>query len=143
MKILNCKSNREDRQGGFTLIEILIAMTVFTIGILAIATLQYTTTRNNTMGNLLTQATMLARARIERLKNQDINSAALAPGNYNDSNNPVNDRGQPGGIYTRTWSVANLGTSTSARQITVTVRWNRNGKNRRVTLTSVTRGNGT
>ena len=57
--------------------------------------------------------------------------------------NPVTADGNPGGIFTRAWTVSNpLGGSTS-RRVNVTVSWKRQGGNRSVVLTSITRGNGT
>ena len=125
---------------GFTLIEVLIAMAIFAIGILAVASLQLSNTKNNTTGNITTQATMLARQKLEELKTvPDVTT--LTSGT--DPNNPLDADGNTGGIYNRKWNVSNpLGGSTS-RQISVTVSWNRRGQNRSVVLESITRGNGT
>jgi prepilin-type N-terminal cleavage/methylation domain-containing protein len=127
------------KNSGFTLIEVLIAMAIFAIGILAVGSMQLSNTKNNTTGNITTQATMLARQKIEELKTvSDVTT--LTSGT--DPNNPIDVDGNPGGLYTRGWSVANpLGGSTT-RQITVTVSWNRRGQNRSVVLESITRGNG-
>ena len=126
---------------GFTLIEVLIAIAIFSVGILAVAKMQYWNVRNNTTGNMTTQATMLARQQMEALKSQDIED--LTTGTTPDPNNPIDEDGNPGGIYTRQWRVTNPLGGTSSRQIQVTVSWNRNGQNRSVVLTSITRGNGT
>jgi type IV pilus assembly protein PilV len=128
------------RNRGFTLIEVLIAMAIFAIGILAVASMQLSNTKNNTTGNITTQATMLARQKLEELKTVG-DVTTLTSGT--DPNNPMDADGNTGGIYNRQWSVSNpLGGSTS-RQITVTVSWNRRGQNRTVVLESITRGNGT
>ena len=133
-----CGLTRNNR--GFTLMEILIAVAIFSIGILAVAKLQLWNVKNNTTGNITTMATMLGRAQIEELKGvSDVTT--LADGA--DPNNPVDADGNPGGIFTRTWTVTNpLGGSTT-RRIDVTVSWNRQGQNRSVVLTTITRGNGT
>jgi len=113
---------------GFTLLEAVMAMAIFSIGILAVGSMQLWNTKNNTTGNTTTQATMLARQKIEELKTVS-DLTALANGN------------DTIGIYTRTWEPSNL-TGTS-RKLTVTVSWSRQGKNHSVELESVTRGNGT
>ena len=123
---------------GFTLIETLIAMAIFAIGILAVGSMQIWSVRNNTTGNITTQATQLARAQMEELKSvSDVTT--LTSGS--DPNNPIDEDGNAGGIYNSTWGVA-AGPGTNSREITVTVSWSRLGQNRSVVLTSITRGNG-
>lgn len=125
---------------GFSLIELLIALSILAMGMLAAASMNYSAVRNNTNGNVYTQANMLAKGLLESLKSQDIDSAALAPGTYSDAN-PVNENGQPGGIYLRTWDIANYGSQ--SRQITVTVQWQTVvGGPRSVVIRSNTQGNG-
>ncbi len=124
---------------GFSLIEMLIAMSVLALGMLAAASMQYSAVRNNTSGNVSTQASMLAKAQLEMLKNQDIDSTVLEPGDYSDAT-PIDDNGNPGGIYNRSWNIANLGTS--ARRLTVTVQWTKFGNARQLVVRSNTKGSG-
>lgn len=123
---------------GFTILELLIAMSILAVGILGTTKMQWWTVRNNTTGNVITQANMLAQTQVETLKNQDIST--LVPGTYYDSNNPVKEDGKAGGIYNRSWTIANY--SAFSRQITVKIGWTRLGGARSVVLTSLTRGNG-
>ena len=127
------------RANGFSLIELLIAMSVLAFGMLAAASMQYSTVRNNTQGNVSTQASMLAKAQLEMLKNQDIDSAVLAPGDYNDPS-PIDENGNSGGIYNRSWRIEPLGAA--ARRIRVTVQWIKFGKPRSVVVRSNTKGSG-
>jgi len=131
---------------GYLMLEILVAVAIFSIGFLAVGSLIVSTTRNNTTGNIITQATMLAARQLERLKDTT-NIADLAPGTYADTGK-IDDQGNPGGIYTRSWTIAlvpkdPLPPNNSARSIQVRVSWNRLGQNRTVALTTITRGNGT
>ena len=126
-------------QKGLSLIELMIAMSVLALGMLAAASMQYSAVRNNTTGNVNTQAAMLAEAQLEILKNQDIDSAALAPGDYSDPT-PIDENGNPGGIYNRSWRIDPLGAS--ARRIRVTVQWSKFGDPRSVVLRTNTKGSG-
>ena len=92
---------------GYLMLEILMAVAIFSVGFLAVGTLIISTTRNNTTGNIITQATMLAAEKLQNLKDTaDI--ATLAAGTYTDPGNPIDDQGTPGGIYTRSWTIAPL-----------------------------------
>ena len=127
-------------QAGLTLIETLIALAIFSIGILGVAQLQIWNIKNNTTGNITTQATMLARTQLEELKNiSDVTSLT----NGADANNPIDANGNAGGIYTRSWTISNPHGGSMSRQIQVTVSWNRRGQNRSIVLTTITKGNGT
>ena len=128
---------RASRQRGFTMVELLIAMAILSIGMLAAVSMQFSTARNNTSGNVFTQANMLAMSQLEILKNLDLSQ--LIPGAYNDPA-PIDENGQPGGIYSRSWTITDIGTG--ARALTVIVQWNRKGRTDRVEVSSNTRGNG-
>lgn len=126
---------------GFSLIELLIALAVLAFGMLAAASMQYSAIRNNTKGNIYTQANMLAKTKLEYLKNLDIDSDELIA-NATPYADPtlIDDTEQPGGIYSRQWLIEDLGDQ--ARTITVTVQWTRLGETRSVQLVSNTRGGG-
>ena len=126
-------------QNGFSLIEMLIAISVMALGMLAAASMQYSAVRNNTTGNTSTEATMLAKSQLEMLKNHDIGSTSLAVGNYVDPTR-VDANGNPGGIYSRAWRIDPLGTT--ARRISVTVQWTKFGRSRTVSVRSNTMGSG-
>jgi Tfp pilus assembly protein PilV len=125
---------------GYMMVEALICIAIFAVGFLAVATLVFSATRNNTNGNLLTQANMLARKQLELLKSTpDITT--LLNGTFSDG--PWDGSGNPGGIYTRSWTIQDaLGFNTS-REIQVTVNWAWRGRNRSVVLSTLTKGNGT
>ena len=132
-----------DGCAGFLIVEVMIAMAVFLVGFLAVGALVGSTARNNTNGNILTQATMLAAEALEDFKNTPDISTLAVGGPYQDANNPIDERGNAGGIYSRSWTVSDpIGENTS-RRIEVTVSWARLGQSRAVTLTTITKGKGT
>ncbi|MBW2364914.1 MAG: prepilin-type N-terminal cleavage/methylation domain-containing protein [Deltaproteobacteria bacterium] len=83
---------------GFTLIEALIALAIFSIGILGVATMQITAINSNTIARLQTEAAALATNRMERLHRLDYTDANL-------SNGPHGPETE--GAYRVAWSVVN------------------------------------
>ena len=129
------KPDPASNQYGFSLIEMMIAMAILALAMLAAATMQLGSIRNNASGNMVTQASMLGKAQMEVLKNTpDIEDIA----NGDEFN--LDADGQPGGIYNRSWRVVNRGAT--ARRITVTVEWIKRGKSRSIIISSNTRVNG-
>lgn len=64
-------SNSRSIQRGFTLLEVVVAMSIFVIGILATVQMGFFAVRNVTSGNIVTQATLLAQSRMEQIKNTE------------------------------------------------------------------------
>ena len=81
---------------GFSLIEVLISMAIFAIGITAVAALQYKTVGGNARGRMITEATVLAEQRMEQI--MQVLSTSLVNGTtYTDTSIPP---------YTVTWVVS-------------------------------------
>jgi len=124
-------------QRGLSLIEVAIAMGVFSIGSLTVSQLLILSLLNNNIGNQITQATMLAETQMETLKNTgDVTTLV------NSVESSIDQYGQPGGVYTRTTTITNPLGGNYSRQAVVTVRWISKGRLRRVLLSSFTHGNG-
>jgi len=62
--------NRETkrREAGFTLIEVLIAIVILSVGLLSLAQMMALATRSNALSGRMTSSTALAREQLERLK---------------------------------------------------------------------------
>jgi type IV pilus assembly protein PilV len=84
---------RFTNNGGFTLLEILIAVVVLSIGLLGIAGLQALGQQSNHSAYLRSQATALAYDMIDRMR---ANSAGVASGNYNAIDTTANTYTDPG-----------------------------------------------
>ena len=117
------------------MVEVLMAMAVFSIGFLAVGTIAISTTGNNTTGNIITQATMLAREKIEFLKSLPIEQ-------LEDQCAQGIEPERLAGLFKRICMV-DTSFSGSAHIIKVKVSWHKQGKDREVVLKTLTRGNGT
>jgi len=131
---------------GFTLIEILIAIAIFAIGFLAIASVQLYNVKNNTTGNVTTISAMLARQKLEEIKSvSDITDLDDSP--YNDSPCPGDPEKidlagnlDPDGVFRRCWDISEF-SNPNWRMVRVEV-YRAGNEERRVVLESITRGNG-
>ena len=118
---------RLKKQDGFTLIEVLIALTIFAVGLLAIAAMQTSAIRMNSTGNRVTELSTLGIDRLENLMSLPYSNPLLAVGGpYSDPAHP------PPAGYNVNWTVAN-GPTTNTKSITMTV----TGHGRTLTLRSI------
>jgi type II secretory pathway pseudopilin PulG len=141
MEKTQINSTAPKHSDGYMLIEALIAIAIFSIGFLAVATLVLTATRNNTNGNILTQANMLARQTLEQVKNTpDITTLPSGPTTNTESG--IDADGNPGGIYTRTTKIEDILGFNSSRSIEVSVSWQWRGRNRSIVMSTITKGKG-
>jgi type II secretion system protein I len=94
------KQKMQRNTKGFTLIEVLIGMAIFSIGILAVAAMQMTATNGNASARRITEATALAENQIEHLMQLSNDHADLNP-----ATNPheINH-----GSYTINWNVTDI-----------------------------------
>ena len=126
---------RRSAEGGFSILEVLIGVSIFAIGILAVAKMQYASVRNTTIGNIKSQATMLAHQRMEEIK------ATPFADLVNEVENNIDEEGNPGGIFNRTTTITvpPPPLDAHARQVQIQVQWNAaHGGNRTFTLNSLT-----
>lgn len=138
MSMRRCERQLLDKRG-FTLLEVLIAITIFSIGLLAVATMQVSAIRGNRMGYEVIQATYLAQTQIDTLRDSNI-ATLIAGGPYNDPNNPIDETGANGGTFNRSWVITNR--TANSRDVSVTVTWPQGIDNRQVVLSTITRGGG-
>jgi type IV pilus assembly protein PilV len=108
---------------GYTLIEMMIAISIFAIGFLAIAYMQITASKNNRTGSEITEAATIATDRIEMLMVLDFDNSLLDPANNPHPPAPDNTQGK----YNIQWIVTDTdlngnGTNDS-KVIDMTVSW--------------------
>jgi type IV pilus assembly protein PilV len=98
---------------GFTLIEVLVALVILAVSLLALAGLMTTSTRNTASGGRLTEAATFAQDKLEELR-------AIKWGDVASNSDSVT--GSTGITYTRSWEIG--GTDTDPlKEILVTINW--------------------
>ena len=106
--------NPLSKSKGFTLLEVLVALIILSFALLALAGVMVTTTKNNAVGNYVTETATFAQDKLEELR-------AVKSENLIDGNNTDQRGGSTGINYTRNWNVKTNG---SLKTITINVNWN-------------------
>jgi len=139
------------KQDGWTLIEVLVAIIVLTVGLLAVGTMQISAIRGNFMGGNTSIALTLASERMEDLINRRYDDPFLNDEDTTNNGNlssiaavdfeeNVTDAGTvgAGGFYRRIWNIADTATPwPEMKEITVIVTWQND--RHRVTISSMRR----
>ena len=113
---------------GFTLVEVAAALVILTIGLLALAVLQTTSTKGGFFSNNVTQATILAQDKLEYLTHLSYTNSDLSSGQHNEG-------AVPGAIFSRQYTIAE-DAGNSIKMITVTVQWIDRG-NHNISLSTI------
>jgi type IV pilus assembly protein PilV len=140
-----------NEQKGFTILEVLVAISILTVGLLAVATMQVSAVRGNNLSSNVTVALALAEDKMEYLLVSDYNDPSLqdniagnntnlstiTSGNVDYEELNIDETGDVGGKYRRVWNIANNSPITNNKTITVIVTWNQNKQ--KVSITSIKR----
>ncbi|RJX28452.1 MAG: prepilin-type N-terminal cleavage/methylation domain-containing protein [Desulfurivibrio sp.] len=114
------------RQSGFTLIEVLIAVAIFTIGILAVNAMQTAAIKGNSSANRITESSSWASDRIETLIGLNYSDADLddddGDGTGEDANNDGTD--DDGGNFGLDDTGANADGTSASPDGNYTINWN-------------------
>lgn len=131
-----------EHERGFTIIEVLIAMAIFSIGILAVGSMQITATRGNTSAGKMTSASTIAQNQMEQLLSlnyDDLSSLndANGDGTAGLSGNTAStaDHMAVRGQYNIYWNIAEDDPIRNTKTVEVIVSW-KSGQ-RQVALTTV------
>jgi prepilin-type N-terminal cleavage/methylation domain-containing protein len=128
---------RIEQNQGFTLVEILVAITIFSFAVLGLGIGTVSLTRTNADSHLRASAINVAQARLEELKSMNSTTlAALVTACTSASSTGCNDSFSASGInYDRKWWFAANSPVVGVNRIDVKVDWNSHGS-RSVTFTA-------
>jgi type IV pilus modification protein PilV len=104
------------KEQGFSLLELLIAVAILSVGLLGAAGLQATAINGNLHGNTMSQATVLAQNVVEEIRDADYESV-------NQTNYPVTENNVDGTIFNRSVLIEDNVPLNELKRITVTVSW--------------------
>jgi type IV pilus assembly protein PilV len=97
-------------QRGFTILEVLVGITLFAFGMIALFRLQIAVIQNNSSNSETSQVMALVQSKMEDLMALDYNNAELVDSNGNEEGGLGDvlspDFSQTSGSYTLSWNVA-------------------------------------
>ncbi len=108
---------------GFTLVEVLVALTILAIAMLGFVPMVITTIRAHSFGNKMTRAAELAQDKLEDIRRMEFTDPDISPMAYPWSSTPETFDN----IYERVYSVDLIAANTSIKRITVSVDWRATG----------------
>lgn len=124
------KRNMLKSEKGVSLIEILIAIILFSVGIsFAMRTLPSSNVTTSRARNI-TKASNLSQEKLESLMTLDYAAADLAAGTHNDPDNPIDNN------FFRAWTVVDDSPLAEMKRVSVTVRFETASNDSSVTLSS-------
>jgi len=136
------KMRKGSKEKGFTLLEVIVAISILTFGILAVASMQAASIRGNSFSSSVTEGTTWAGDEVERLMALSWDDPLLqdtdgdgAPGLGDIGGNADNNNVQ--GRYTIYWNVADNTPITNTKTINVIVTWTDRGSQKTVSLQRV------
>lgn len=149
---------------GFTILEVLFAILIFSFGVLAVASMQITSFSGNDRANIGSEATTIASDKLEELMSLNYTDPALLDPDADGTNQDANDDGidelgpdfnfglldedaaadfqenPPGtqGNYQLFWNIAMDEPSVNTKRISVIIRWTgSDGQQHRVIVNSI------
>jgi prepilin-type N-terminal cleavage/methylation domain-containing protein len=117
---------QQDTSRGFSLIEVMIALTFLAVGLLAVAQMIPFGLAGVTQARVRTNAVQAAQERLDTLKAADFDGASLTAGAYSEAD----------GKYTLDWTIADNTPIPKVKRIDLVASWPNASGTQSVTLTT-------
>lgn len=128
-------------QHGFTLLEIMIAIFVFSVGLLGLATMQVSAVRGNNFSETLTEAANLATDRMEKITAAGYDTVADTDDDgadgLNDATVATADDQDVQGLYQIFWNVAEDVPVNNTKTVNIIVTWIERGATRTLVMQGI------
>ncbi len=148
------------QKGGFSLLEVLIAITILSVGVLAVAGMQSTSIKSNYASNRMANAIGLVQEKMEWLMGLGYTDIRLTDNNPSNNGNlttafgtssstggannydgyleqGIDRHGDAGGDFDRFYNVADSTPAPDMKTVAVMIRWQEKGKTRTVALETI------
>ena len=118
---------RRDRQGGFTLLEIMVSMVVLVVGMLGVIALDMTTVKGNRVSRMLDRCVEVVAEEMEDLRGMTTSTIIGLPGTTCTTGTCTNTTyyaditTSDGVVYHRSFSVVDLTNQVTLKLVTATV----------------------
>ena len=123
--------------GGFTLLEVIVAMLLLGIALLGLMALQIRSVRSNSFSNCMTVASCFARNQVETLRSQSADDwDSLSDGTFTDTVTDIDkDSGAARTVFTRQWKIE-TDPDGRIRGVSVTVSWRQDGRSHQIDVST-------
>ena len=124
------KTFKKSTEKGFSLVEVLIAVSIFSVGILAVALMLDTSIQYTSSARLMSEATEIAQYQMEKLMNASYRDAELDEFSSPYGPNLIAN-------YSVSWTVQDDVPMSEMKTINLTVAWNDRGENSSLTVAAI------
>lgn len=126
------KFRQRRRRAGFSLVDVLIGLVLLALALMFGLQISIAASRVTQSNMYVTSAANLAEVKIEELRNVDFDLVVDGA-----DTGTLNDLGEAGGIFTRSWTVEEDVPEAGLKSVNVVVSWNRMGQTSTFDLTGV------
>jgi len=122
-------------QKGFTLVEVMIALVILSVGILAMAEMQIVAIKANARSKNITSAIILTEGKLEELKAAGFSDPSFSNGTISEGN--IDETGASGGKFDRVTIIEDYDSSDDMKKVTVTISWTDSMGSSNITMENV------